>query len=90
MFWCMRRAQVVPHDAQIESKGKTITRKGDEENPAVKVQNGVKFSGIVSCAHVHCLALPVPFGTLHLINFGLSTSDAFAFSRLVGLTAATL
>lgn len=29
--------EVVPHDAQIESKGKTITRKGDEENPAVKV-----------------------------------------------------
>lgn len=31
--------QVVPHDAQIQSKGKTITRKGDEENPAVKVVN---------------------------------------------------
>lgn len=25
--------QVVPHDAQIQSKGKAITRKGDEENP---------------------------------------------------------
>jgi hypothetical protein len=29
--------EVVPDDAQIQSKGKTITRKGTEDNPAVKV-----------------------------------------------------
>lgn len=29
---------MVPHDAQIQSKGKTITRKGYEDNPAVKVR----------------------------------------------------
>jgi hypothetical protein len=38
--------QVVPEDAQIQSKGKTITRKGTEDNPAVKVRR----RNLIACA----------------------------------------
>jgi hypothetical protein len=42
-------AQVVADKASIQSKGKTITRNGDEDNPAVKARS---LFTRVACTHM--------------------------------------